>query len=310
MLLTIDNTSQLARPIQSVDAPNLPSNGATALLEAPRRLPRPTDHVEICPTSRFAGVSDRGVQHEINEDAIAMSAVEILVSPIDVPPVYIAVVCDGVSSSEAGDSASEVASQAAMKSLNRALTLNPDANARAVLRDGILKASATVCAIPNAPNSIMDPPATTIVAAVVQDSNATIAWIGDSRAYWVTETDCGLLTRDDSWVNAMIDAGRMTEAEAINSPNVHALFKCLGREHPGDSGTAVEPSFVNLRMTPGMRLVLCSDGFWNYAPGAQEVAKLVRHTPLDNPLKTARHLVNFAIVGGGHDNISVVVLAV
>ena len=62
-------------------------------------------------------------------------------------------------------------------------------------------------------------------------------------------------------------------------------------------------------MRPGTRLILCSDGFWNYAPTPVDVAKLVRQTPADDALTTAKHLVNFAIVGGGHDNITVAVLS-
>jgi PPM family protein phosphatase len=267
----------------------------------------PKDHVENWAGCNLAGVSDKGLKHEDNQDAMALATVEILVSPIDVPPIYIAVVCDGVSSSDSGAVASATAAKTVAVMLQRALNRNPDANLRAEMKAAIALASKAVDAIECTPGNEKNPPATTIVAAVVRDSTATIAWIGDSRAYWVGETEEGLLTRDDSWCNAMIDAGRMTEEQALESANQHALFRCLGGES-GDNEPPV-PSFTTFCLTAGTRLLLCSDGFWNYAPGPDEVARLVRQTPPDDPLRTAKHLVNYAIVSGGHDNITVTILA-
>jgi PPM family protein phosphatase len=266
------------------------------------------DHVEIASAGNFAAVSDRGLRHSDNQDSVSLVTVEILVSPIDIPPVYIAVVCDGVSSCESGASASAVAAQAASDSLKQAYTRNPSANARVELQTAIRRANDAVCAIPCDPGSEKDPPSTTVIAAVVQDGAATIGWVGDSRAYWVDEEDAGVLTRDDSWINAMLDAGYMTEAEALVSPNQSALYRCLGGETCED-GPSADPTFSTYFMRPGTRLILCSDGFWNYARTPADVARVVRQTPHDDALRTAKHLVNFAIVGGGHDNITAAVLS-
>jgi serine/threonine protein phosphatase PrpC len=266
------------------------------------------DHVEICLVERFAGVTDRGINKIDNQDSLAMATVEILVSPVDVPPIYIVVLCDGVSSSASGASASDVAAKTALTSLKQAFERNPDTNTETAIRDAIRLANEAVCGIGWNPNGTEDPPATTIVAAVVQNSTAIISWVGDSRAYWLNENESGVLTRDDSWVNAMIDSGRMTEEEALTSPNQHALVRCLG----GEANNAIvptEPSFATLHMPRGTSLVLCSDGFWNYAPTPENVARLVRRTPHGNSLAAARHLINFAIAQGGHDNITVALLA-
>ncbi|MGO8673366.1 MAG: PP2C family protein-serine/threonine phosphatase [Capsulimonadaceae bacterium] len=264
----------------------------------------PRSHVEMDISGKFAAVSDCGTKHPDNQDSVGLSAVEILVSPIDVPPIYIAVICDGVSCSDSGASASLVAVDSAVALLEKTFTRYPDANPREQLERAINTAQEAVCSIPHLPDSMMDPPATTIVAAVVVDGVATIGWVGDSRAYWIRSDGYGLLTRDHSWVNAMIDAGKMTEEQAVESPNRNALFHCLcsAEEVP------LKSSFTTFAMTPGTRLVLCTDGFWNYAPRAQDVARLVRQTPPGNALKTAKHLVNYAIVGGGHDNISVAII--
>lgn len=268
----------------------------------------PRDHIEISSGSNFAAVSDRGIRHPDNQDSVAISTVEILVSPVDVPPIYIAVVCDGVSSCESGASASEVAAKSVAASLQAAFTRNPCASVRNEMFNAIRKANEEVCSIPCEPGLKKDPPSTTIVAAVVVEGLATIGWVGDSRAYWVDDEDAGVLTRDDSWINAMLDAGHMTEEEARVNPNQSALYRCLGGELCED-GPDADPRFVNYCMRPGTRLILCSDGFWNYAPTPVDVAKVVRQTPADDAFKTAKHLVNFAIVGGGHDNITVAVLS-
>ena len=268
----------------------------------------PRDHVEVSSGCNFAAVSDRGLRHHDNQDSIALSTVEILVSPVDVPPIYIAVICDGVSSCESGASASEIAAQATAASLKSAFTRNPCANPRNELFLAIRKANEAVCAIPCDPNMEKDPPSTTVVAAVVVEGQATIGWVGDSRAYWVDEEDAGVLTRDDSWINAMLDAGYMTEEEAKVNPNQSALYRCLGGELC-DDGPNADPSFANFFVRPGTRLILCSDGFWNYAPTPDDVARVARQGPVDDAFKTAKHMVNFAIVGGGHDNISVAVLS-
>jgi serine/threonine protein phosphatase PrpC len=263
------------------------------------------EDVAVIPGVKLAGVSDRGIIHYENQDALALATVDILVSPVDVPPIYIAVVCDGVSSSASSASASAIAAKTVADRVKRTFTRFPDACPRKALREAIGAANRAVYAIERDPEQNVNPPATTVAAAVVHDRQATIAWIGDSRVYWVSEDDAGLLTRDDTWVNYMVDEGRMTEEEAMQSPDRHALIKSLGGEEEIHDAVA---SFATFTLEPGMRLVLCTDGFWNYAPTAQNVARLVRHTPSDDPMGTAKHLVNYALANGGHDNITVSVL--
>jgi len=289
------------------DSDPLPKGDTDPSPEAQRRPVSPRDHIEVTADPCFAGVTDRGIEHDDNQDAFELSTIEIMLSIVDVPPIYLGVVCDGVSSSDSGGSASEVAAKAVMTSLNQALTRNPAANVSTVLKTAIQQANKAVFAIPYRADSEEDPPATTVIAAVVEEGKATIAWLGDSRAYWVTDTEAGLLTRDHSWVNAMMDAGRMTQEEALVSPNLHALFSCLGGE-VADEAPQANPSVTTFKMSPGTRLILCSDGFWNYADTPEEVAQVVRQTRAGDPLTTAKHLVNFAKVHGGHDNITVVVL--
>jgi serine/threonine protein phosphatase PrpC len=91
----------------------------------------------------------------------------------------------------------------------------------------------------------------------------------------------------------------MTEEDALKSRQAHAITKWLGR----DSDADFEASLIEVPLHgPGM-LLLCTDGLWNFAPHAAELAALVAGA--DGPvLGISRKLVEFAIERGGHDNIT------
>jgi PPM family protein phosphatase len=140
------------------------------------------------------------------------------------------------------------------------------------------------------------------VSAIVQGNKATIAWVGDSRAYWIDETPT-LLTQDHSWMNEVVAAGEMSLAEANRSPQAHAITRWLGADaSPTDS----EASIVEFNIPGTGYLLLCSDGLWNYAPDAIQLKQLM---PLQgNVLAIAQSLVEQARSRGGHDNITVALL--
>src|SRR5699024_7265361 len=95
------------------------------------------------------------------------------------------------------------------------------------------RAAEAVAAIAEPPVSA---PACTFVSAVVDPGigSVTIGWVGDSRAYWVPDNGNAsapaLLTRDDSWAEAMVQAGALTREEAMRSTHAHALIAWLGAD--------------------------------------------------------------------------------
>jgi serine/threonine protein phosphatase PrpC len=132
-----------------------------------------------------------------------------------------------------------------------------------------------------------------------------VCGIGDSRAYWIGSSS-RLLTVDDSWAQEQIDAGTMTAADAGADSRAHGITRWLGADAPDEPYPVV--SFAP--DGPG-RLVVCSDGLWNYAPGASDIAELVgRVTPESSALELSRSLVDAALAAGGHDNVTVVVVDV
>jgi serine/threonine protein phosphatase PrpC len=245
----------------------------------------------------LAGVSDRGLRHHRNEDYLACATVAERNA-------YVLVVCDGVSSSQEPDLAAKAAAEGACMALTAALEKG-DIKLEEVMKTAVAEALTSVCAIPYTKGTENDPPSTTIVAAVVQDGRATIGWLGDSRAYWISPQGSRQLTQDDSWLNDVVSSGEMTEAEARQSNKAHAITRWLGADAIADS----EPSLVNFDIPASGHLLLCSDGLWNYAPETAQIAELVKLTSQGDAVSVSRSLVEFARRSGGHDNITVAVLS-
>ena len=253
-----------------------------------RQEVREGDRVEVILNPNLAGVSDRGLRHHQNEDFLALQTVgtaEILI------------VCDGVSSSHYPELAAQAASKSACLTL--ASALQTGASPESALRSAIDAARLEVSRLSEGPSDT-EPPSTTVVAAVVQDGISTIAWLGDSRAYWISDTGSQQLTHDHSWVNDAIASGKMTAAEANHSPQAHAITRWLGADAQDDAA----PPIVRFSLPGSGYLLLCSDGLWNYAPEAQQIQELVQKSLGTDAVTISRSLVAFARSQGGHDNIT------
>ncbi|WKV73916.1 protein phosphatase 2C domain-containing protein [Streptomyces sp. PCS3-D2] len=261
--------------------------------------PRERDHVEE-ELGSVAAVSDRGLRHHRNEDSFAVSATALP----DGSAATVAIVCDGVSSASRPDDASAAAAGAANEALLEALPRG--AHPQEAMHEAILAAAAAVNALaPEVPGA-QNAPACTLVGAVVSGGLLTIGWVGDSRAYWVPDDRAALprrLTEDDSWAAQMVAAGLMGEAEAYADVRAHAITGWLGAD-----AYELEPHTAIFKPDhPGV-VVVCTDGLWNYAESAREMAQVLPADAAVRPLHGAQVLVGHALDGGGHDNITVAVV--
>jgi serine/threonine protein phosphatase PrpC len=256
------------------------------------------DHQEI-DLRLIAGVTDRGLRHRQNEDAMELAVVSAAAGLV-----LVAVVCDGVSTSIRPAEASLAAAQAAAEVLRTAAEDGTDLTEAS---------SAAVRSAENAVASLAESPggvgSATFVSAVITSSAATLCWLGDSRAYWLgapapespAPETAQRLTRDDSLAEEMVAAGLLPADEALSSPHAHVVTRWVGAD-PGEA----TPHVVTFEPPgPGV-LMLCSDGLWNYQPDAGKLAELALPAALTNPLGAAQALVTFAIEAGGRDNITVV----
>jgi len=247
-----------------------------------------SDHIEMVLSPDFAGVSDRGLLHQRNEDRFAIR---------QVGAGYVLVVCDGVSSSRQSELASSTAAEHIANTLEASLRRHSASSPERSVRAAILDAQERLSA-EETEGDWEGPPSTTVVAALVNGTDAAIGWAGDSRAYWIGEGETRQLTMDHSWVNDVVAAGAMTADEAANAPEAHGITRWLG----ADAGEYAEPEIIHFSFPGPGCLLLCTDGLWNYAAQPE--------LPGTNAIDMARSLVDFANAQGGHDNITAVVLRV
>lgn len=263
--------------------------------------PRLRDHQER-ELEGVAAVSDRGLRHHRNEDAFAVAQTSLP----DGTPAVVAVVCDGVSSAYRPDDASAAAAEVGSAWLLAALERG--SAPEAAMHDALLKAADAVAAL--AEEDDREPhhnaPACTCVSAVAAGPVFTVGWIGDSRAYWVPDdrtTAPARLTEDDSWAARMVSAGLMSETEAYADERAHAITGWLGAD-----AVEILPHTASFQPeAPGV-VVVCTDGLWNYAESAAELAAAMPPDARHRPLHCAQTLVGVALDGGGHDNVTVAIL--
>ncbi len=267
-----------------------------------KRVVRPaSDHVEEVLSPLCAAVSDRGLRHDRNEDRFGI---------VQVGGSYALAVCDGVSTTRTSEVASQAVAAGVLEFLANALREDAVGDPVAVMRAAIAAGAAALRTL-QPQGSVENLPSTTVVAALVTGGEATIGWAGDSRAYWCHPPAIAAWTKDHSWVNEIVAAGRLSVPEAEQAPQAHAITRWIGAD------SDCEPEIVRYPLqAPGM-LLLCTDGVWNYAPTPEAMVKLVteagglgRVAQGPDALAVARYLVEFANRSGGHDNSTVALLRV
>jgi protein phosphatase len=135
---------------------------------------------------------------------------------------------------------------------------------------------------------------TTLVAAVVCGGRATVANVGDSRAYLVRGGLATQVTADHSWVAEQVRAGLLSPAEAQRHPRRSRITRAL-------LGEPVEPDLFEVNLRPGDVLLLCSDGLWE-ALSAERIAEaLGGEGTLEEKVAA---VVDAALVSGSTDNVT------
>lgn len=138
---------------------------------------------------------------------------------------------------------------------------------------------------------------TTVTGAMFDGSNLGLAHIGDSRAYLYRDGHLERLTHDHTWVQSLVDDGKISEAEAANHPHRSLLLKVLNGQPTNDPDLAIVP------VMPGDRLLFCSDGVCGLIED-DVIEAAVQQPDLKN---VAERLINESLHQGGIDNITVIV---
>jgi serine/threonine protein phosphatase PrpC len=136
----------------------------------------------------------------------------------------------------------------------------------------------------------------TLTAVLWDGQRLAIAQVGDSRAYRLRDGELDQLTQDQTFVQTLVDAGRITREEAEHHPQRHVIMQAL------DGRSDVEPVVLMLEPQLGDRYLLCSDGLSDVVDPA-DLRDALAHGSVE---ETVDRLVRLALDGGAPDNITVV----
>jgi len=139
---------------------------------------------------------------------------------------------------------------------------------------------------------------TTVTAAALVDGHLFFAQVGDSRGYLLRQGQLVQLTRDQSLVNQLIEAGQLTEEEAETFEHNNIILQALG------TADTVQVDLTYCELQRGDTLLLCSDGLSGMVR-FDEIREVMRTTP--EPVEACKLLIDRANQAGGHDNVTVIV---
>ena len=141
---------------------------------------------------------------------------------------------------------------------------------------------------------------TTSVCAVVKGNEVHLANVGDSRAYVVSDDEIRGVTKDHSYVQALVDEGKITQAEAREHPKKNIITKAVG------ISPSVEADKSILTLGSDESLLLCCDGVIAHLTD-EDIHKIINDSP--DPQSACQKIVDTANERGGSDNISLIILS-
>lgn len=138
---------------------------------------------------------------------------------------------------------------------------------------------------------------TTLEVCLIYNNKAYIGHVGDSRIYRIRKEVMRKLTKDHSYVQQLVEDGKITREEADTHPKKNMLTKALG------CTPYVEPDIRARNIEENDILIMCSDGLTNMVK-EREIYKIIK----ENPQTAVEELINQANLAGGYDNITVVII--
>ncbi|MCW2782015.1 MAG: serine/threonine-protein phosphatase, partial [Marmoricola sp.] len=200
-------------------------------------------------------------------------------------------IADGVGGAARGD----IASSAAIEQLRR-LDVQPGDDMLATVSEAIHRAHDRIAEIVEE-SPELEGTSTTVTAAVFDGTQLGIGHVGDSRAYLFRNGEISQITKDHTFVQSLIDEGRITEDEARVHPHRNLILRAVDGVHEP------EPDVFTLEVAVGDRLLLCSDG----CSGVLSDEDLAQLLGEGSPDSAAVALIGASLDAGSTDNVSVVI---
>jgi protein phosphatase len=227
---------------------------------------------------RYAARSDRGLVRANNEDSVYAGA-------------RLLALADGMG----GHAAGEVASQLVIAALAHLDDDEPGGDLLAKLDAAVRSGNSAIAAqVEMEPD--LEGMGTTLTAILFAGNRLGLVHIGDSRGYLFRDGELAQITKDDTFVQTLVDEGRITAEEAHSHPQRSLIMRAL-------TGHEVEPTLTMREARAGDRYLLCSDGLSD--PVSDETIAEALQIP--DVAESAYRLIELALRGGGPDNVTVVV---
>ena len=244
--------------------------------------------------------TDVGQERSLNEDSLLVLDLVSVYRSVSVP-VGLSVVADGMGGHEAGDLASQltvqtIARHALEHIFARAAASEPLPDAGRWLTAAAQAANRVVHAQRQSAGTDMG---STLVMALLVGNVATIANVGDSRAYLLNGSGIHQITTDHSLVERLVATGQITQEEASRHPQRNVIYRVIG-----DRAT-VETDIFERRLSTGEALLLCSDGLSGMLPD-KAIWEIWKTST--SPQEACDRLVQAANQAGGEDNITVIIV--
>jgi len=231
----------------------------------------------MAPSLRFSAISDVGRRKKNDDSGYAGD--------------QFVMVADGMGGAPHGDLASAVAVQ----TLQRLDAAAPDDMMEA-LAGAMHRANDRLAELIEE-DPATDGMGTTVTAVLFDGAHIAVAHLGDSRGYLWHEGELLRITRDHSWVQSLIDEGRITEEEAASHSHRSLLLKVLDGRHDND------PDLMLYDVEVGDRILLCSDGLSSFV----EHDRIAAAMSIGSADSVAAELIQLALDSPSNDNITVVV---
>jgi len=237
----------------------------------------------------FKEHTDKGLVREVNEDNLGHS--------LGTRNGDIFVVCDGMGGHVGGKTASTIGVNAIMGELSQ----KEHSNMHVAISQSLVFANEQVLGHAAADPSLKGMGSTATVC-LIKDDLLYVGHVGDSRAYIFSDGKLYRITRDDSFVQQLVDSGAITEDEAESHPQKNRILQALG------STSALSPRIPNkpFKLKKGDLLMLCSDGLTSMVVD-ELIEQLINP---DNLAGTLNDLHRYAMNNGGKDNITITLIKV
>ncbi|WP_375546670.1 Stp1/IreP family PP2C-type Ser/Thr phosphatase [Streptomyces gossypii] len=242
--------------------------------------PEPTGEVRMSLSLRFAAGSHDGMIREHNEDS-GYAGPRLLA------------VADGMG----GQAAGEVASSEVISTIVQLDEDIPGSDLLTALGNAVQRANDQLRVMVEE-DPQLEGMGTTLTALLWTGARLGLVHVGDSRAYLLRDGQLSQITQDHTWVQRLVDEGRITEEEATTHPQRSLLMRALG------SGDHVEPDLSIREVRAGDRYLLCSDGLSGVVSHQTMEETLASY---QGPHETVQDLIQLALRGGGPDNITCII---